>query len=83
MIVVGIDPGRTIGLCAYDSDEKRVVRCLSTQDPVEALYWVEEFSISDPIGIERVEGLACLKHHVVGDVDDQAHRAHPRSEESL
>ena len=36
-----------------------------------------------PIGIERVEGLACLKHHVVGDVNDQAHRAHPRSEESL
>ena len=53
MIVVGIDPGKTIGLCSYDSDAKRVVRCLSTQDPVEALYWVEEFNVADPIGIER------------------------------
>ena len=53
MIVIGIDPGKTIGLCAYDSEAKRVDRSWSTTSIYDAIQWVEEYPAGTQIGIER------------------------------
>lgn len=54
MIVIGIDPGATIGVCAYDTVARRVIE--SQSEPVKhARYlasWVQDYSAA-AIGIER------------------------------
>lgn len=56
MIIIGIDPGATIGLCVYDTTAKRALFAGQHRDPVEAVNHVrhldQEYG-SAGIGIER------------------------------
>ena len=53
MIVIGIDPGATIGVCVYDTTAGNVLASLTTRDPQEAVGWVKLGVDHDAIGIER------------------------------
>jgi len=52
-IIIGIDPGATIGLCVYDTTAGQALASLTTRDPVEAVGWVKLGADHDAIGIER------------------------------
>jgi len=57
MRVIGIDPGKTIGLCVYDTDARRVLKAACVVSAQEALRWValSDFLADEmpPIAIER------------------------------
>lgn len=58
MRIIGIDPGKTIGLCVYDTDGRRVLKAACVTSAQEALRWVQaEYRINDdgmaPVAIER------------------------------
>ena len=58
MLTIGIDPGATIGVCVYDAEDRRVLDCITTRSPREAVDWARGWmggacSRSPYIGIER------------------------------
>jgi len=58
MRVIGIDPGKTIGLCVYDTDARRVLKAACVTSAQTALEWVHaEYRADDegmtPVAIER------------------------------
>ena len=58
MRIIGIDPGKTIGLCVYDTDARRVLKAACVTSAQEALEWVQaEYRADDdgmtPVAIER------------------------------
>ena len=58
MLTIGIDPGATIGVCVYDAEDCRVLDCITTRSPREAVDWALGWwdggsSRSPYIGIER------------------------------
>ena len=56
-LIIGIDPGKTIGLCVYDTDARRVLKAACVVSPQTALEWVQaEYRANDgmtPVAIER------------------------------
>lgn len=56
MIVIGIDPGATIGLCVYDTTAGRVLFSAQHRDPAEAVDHAMHLTVvhkAQAIGIER------------------------------